>query len=157
MNLLLIAPILIAAVTLCTPYDNAHKAVLDLLDTAHKQVLVAAYSITDPEICDKLIVLHQHGVDVEVITDKTQAAGEYEREAIDRLEQYGIPVFIGKSIYGSLIHVKFIEIDDVASCDGSYNLTKSANYQDNILHIDHDPQLALQLHHFWNQIKEDLR
>lgn len=147
----------ILCTTFCTPYDDAHTAVLDFLDTVHHQVLIAAYSITDPDIIDKLIVLHQNGVDVEIITDKVQAAGEYERDAIMRLEQYHIKVFVGKSLYNQLVHVKFMEADDQESIDGSYNFTRSANYQDNVLHVDHDPVLAKQLHVFWDKIKEDLR
>ena len=148
---------LIASLTLCTPYDNVHKAVLDFLDTVQHQVLVAGYSISDPEIVEKLVAMHQRGIDVEVITDKTQAAGMYEEESLERLEQFHIPVLRAKSLYNQLMHCKFMTADDTESIDGSYNFTKSANYQDNVLHIDHDPALAIQLHKFWNQIKEDLR
>jgi len=142
---------------MCTPYDDVQTAVLKFLDTAKQQVLVAGYSITNPVIVEKLIELKTKGLDVEVITDTQQAAGASERQAISTMQAYGVQVFIGKSKYHQLMHCKFIVIDDTASEDGSYNYTKSANYQDNVAHFNDDPELAKQLHSFWNQIKADLQ
>lgn len=143
--------------TLCSPYDNLQQAVLDYLDTAQEQVLMAGYTINNPVIIDKLIELHDRLVDVEVITDTTQASGKNETIAINKLRRHSVPVFVGRSRDDQLMHAKFIVIDGFSSEDGSYNFTISANHQDNVIHINHNLEEAQQLKDFWLQIKRDLR
>jgi phosphatidylserine/phosphatidylglycerophosphate/cardiolipin synthase-like enzyme len=150
-------PLLVFATMWCTPYDPVESLVVDFLDEAKKECLVASYTINNPAVIDKLIELHQNGVDVEVITDTTQAAGKHEVEAINRLRHYSIPVFIGRSAQDQLMHAKFIVIDNEASETGSYNFTVSANKQDNVVHINHDLYEAQKLREYWFKIKEDLR
>lgn len=150
-------PFFIVATMWCTPYDPVEMMVLNFLDEAKKECLVASYTINNPNVIDKLIELKNRGVDVQVITDTTQAAGVHEVEAINKLRRHSIPVFIGRSAKDQLMHAKFIVIDDSASEDGSYNFTLSANKQDNIIHINHNILEADKLRNYWFQIKEDLR
>lgn len=155
MNLLL--PFIIVASLWVTPYDPVEAIVLDFLSESKKECLVAGYTINNPVIINKLIALHDDGIDVEVITDTTQASGKNEVIAIDKLRRHSIPVFIGRSRDDQLMHAKFIVIDGKASEDGSYNFTVSANKQNNIIHINHNLYEAGKLRTYWFQIKEDLR
>lgn len=154
-NILL--PLFLIATMWCTPYDPVETMVLAFLSEAKKECLVAGYTINNPLIINRLIELHDDGVDVEVITDTTQASGKNEVIAIDKLRRHSIPVFIGRSRDDQLMHAKFIVIDGEASEDGSYNFTVSANKQDNIIHINHNLYEAGKLRSYWIQIKEDLR
>jgi len=155
MNLLL-APLFIFCVTLCTPYDDAQTALLQLLDSSQHQCLVAVYTINNPVLINELVTLHARGVDTEVITDSTQAAGKHEAEAINYLRSNQIPVFIGKSKYHQIMHLKVCIIDQEKIATGSYNWTESANRQDNTLTIEDNSALAQQMTIYWNQVKTDM-
>ena len=50
-------------------------------------------------------------VDVQVLTDKTQAAGKKEQIALAILEEDRIPVYAGRSIDNALMHCKFCVIE----------------------------------------------
>lgn len=153
----LLSSFFMVATTLCTPYDDVQTPILGLLQATKNECLVAGYTINNPVLVDCLIELKNRGVNVAVITDTTQASGKNEVKAIDKLRRHSILVFIGRSRDHQLMHAKFIVSDGVASEDGSYNYTVSANHQDNIIHLNHDPVLAEQLRKYWFQIKEDLQ
>jgi phosphatidylserine/phosphatidylglycerophosphate/cardiolipin synthase-like enzyme len=53
--------------TYLTPYDEAENRFLQFLDQAKNRCYIASYSITNPNIINKLIQLHDRGVDVEVL------------------------------------------------------------------------------------------
>lgn len=150
-------PLFIVLYTLCTPYDDARSALVNLLQHTRHQCLVAVYTINSPILVNTLIDLKKRGVDVEVITDSTQAAGSHEAEALHYLTGAGIPVFVGKSVERQIMHTKMAIIDDTVVAYGSFNWTDSAQRQDNTLTIDNDPAVALQFHSYWSRIKGDLR
>ena len=156
MNVVLI-PFFIVLMTYCSPYDDAQSALIALLQSTKNEVLIAVYTINSPEIVDTLVQLKKNKVDVRIITDSTQAAGKHEAEELAILEKAHIPVYIGKSVDHQIMHTKFCVVDDTYVAIGSYNWTDVAQKQDNTLTIEEDPMLAKQLHHFWNQIKEDLK
>ena len=66
--------------TYLTPYDDAESRFLQFLDQAKNRCYIASYSITNPNIIKKLVQLHDRGVDVQVLTDKTQSAGKKEQK-----------------------------------------------------------------------------
>lgn len=143
--------------TFCSPYDDIQSQLVALLQSAKTECLVAVYTLNSPVLVNTLIDLHKRGVDVEVITDSTQAAGKHEAEALGYLRGNGIPVFVGKSKFHQIMHVKMAIIDNTSVAYGSYNWTDVANRQDNTLTIENNPQLADQLHHYWVQIREDMK
>ncbi len=143
--------------TYLTPYDNAEARLIAFLDQAQRYCYIASYSITNPNIVNKLIQLHSRGVDVEVLTDKTQAAGHSEQAALQLLQENHIPVFIGKSIANALMHCKFCLIDDHLVEDGSWNFTASANREDNILNFVDSKQRAMQFLNYWQKIRSDMK
>lgn len=150
-------PLFIVLTLYCSPYDDIRTNLVTLLQSTKNECLVAVYTINSPLLVNTLIDLKKRGIDVEVITDSTQAAGAHEQQALSYLHKAGIPVFVGKSLDHQIMHVKMVIIDDKVSAYGSYNWTDVASRQDNTLTIDNDPKVADQLHHYWVQIKRDLR
>jgi len=142
--------------TYLTPYDDAEVRFLQFLDLAKNRCYIASYSITNPHIIEKLIQLHNRGVDVQVLTDKTQAAGKKEQIALAILYENNVPVFVGRSVAHALMHCKFCVIDDHLVEDGSWNFTASANKEDNILNfVDSKPRAKAFLA-YWLKIRRDM-
>ncbi len=143
--------------TYLTPYDNAEDRLITFLNQAQRYCYVASYSITNRNVVNKLIQLHFRGVDVQVISDKSQSAGHSEQAALAALQANGIPVFAGKSVDNALMHCKFCVIDDHLVEDGSWNFTASANREDNILNFTDSKQRAGQFLMYWQKIHADMK
>ena len=143
--------------TYLTPYDNAEVRFLQFLDQAKSKCYIASYSITNPNVIEKLVQLHDRGIDVQVLTDKTQAAGKKEQIALSILEEDHIPVFVGRSVEHALMHCKFCVIDDHLIEDGSWNFTASANKEDNILNFVDSKQRAQLFLVYWLKIRNDMQ
>jgi len=143
--------------TYLTPYNNAEARLIAFLDQAQRYCYVASYSLTNPNVVNKLIQLHSRGVDVQIITDRTQAAGRSEQAALAALQVNGISVFAGKSVANALMHCKFCVVDDRYVEDGSWNFTASANREDNILNFIDSRERAAQFLNYWLKIRSDLR
>ena len=101
--------------------------------------------------------LHSRGVDVEVLTDKTQASGRSEQAALAVLKENNIPLFIGKSVDNALMHCKFVVVDDYLVEDGSWNFTSSASRQDNVLNFSNSKERAKQFMNYWLKIRSDMK
>jgi len=143
--------------TYLTPYDEVEGRFLQFLEQAKSKCYIASYSITNPNIIKKLVDLHDRGVDVQVLTDKTQAAGKKEQIALAILAEDNVPVYAGRSVANALMHCKFCVIDDHLVEDGSWNFTVSANREDNILNfIDSKPRAKMFLS-YWLQIQRDMK
>jgi phosphatidylserine/phosphatidylglycerophosphate/cardiolipin synthase-like enzyme len=143
--------------TYLTPYQDAESHFLQFLDAAKNKCYIASYSITNPNIISKLVELHSRGVDVEVITDKTQASGRSEEAALFILRENKIPLFVGRSADNALMHCKFVVVDDYLVEDGSWNFTTSASRQDNVLNFSNSKERAKQFLDYWLKIRNDMR
>lgn len=91
------------------------------LNGAKRQVLVAMYWITDPQIIGKLIQLKKLGIDVKIIFD--ESSPDSHSLANTFLENQIIPIMRPTSFYG-IMHNKFVVIDDNLVLTGSANFTK---------------------------------
>lgn len=139
--------------TVFTPYQDGLKAYLSFLDRAQKSVLIACYGFTEPEIVDKLIALKGRGVVVRVLLDRSQSAGKYQEEQIARLKKAGIEVTIGTSPKsGQIMHNKFTVVDGLWVEDGSWNYTKSANKQANVLNFIASKKRAHRFSETWQNL-----
>jgi phosphatidylserine/phosphatidylglycerophosphate/cardiolipin synthase-like enzyme len=143
--------------TYLTPYDDVEGRFLQFLDQAKSRCYIASYSITNPNIIKKLVELHDRGVDVQILTDKTQAAGKKEQIALAILGEDHIPVFAGRSVDHALMHCKFCVIDDHLVEDGSWNFTTSANKEDNILNFVDSKTRAKAFLTYWLKIQQDMK
>jgi len=88
---------------------------------------IAIYSLTHPDIVKAIGDARQRGVQVRVITDNEQAAGNTQKHAVDDLLTLGIPVKV--NLHSGLMHLKMSVIDGKTATIGSYNYTLSASQQ----------------------------
>lgn len=139
--------------TVATPYHSGLAAYLKLLDRTQQSVYVAIYGFTEPEVGDKLIALHKDGKTVKVLADRSQAKGRYGKELILRLRAAGIEVIIGTAGSG-IMHNKFTIVDGIWVYDGSWNISKSADKQANLLNFYRSRKRADYLMGIWSRLHE---
>jgi phosphatidylserine/phosphatidylglycerophosphate/cardiolipin synthase-like enzyme len=131
--------------TAFTPDDDAGKLITDAIDTAQHQVLVQAFSFTHRKIAEALVAARHRGVDVKVISDKSQIQ-RVPTSLIWKIAAEGVPVF-ADSDHDSA-HNKVIVIDagspDATLITGSFNFTHAAQYKnaENVLLIKGNAALA---------------
>ncbi len=118
-----------------SPY-SLEKRLVDRIGAATARVDAALYDLDATPVADALIEAHNRGVQVRVITE-TDNMGDSE---IGRLQEVGIPVSDDKDP-GSLMHHKFIVIDERYVWTGSYNTTYNGAYKNNnnVILIDSVP------------------
>lgn len=96
-----------------------------LYGDAKKNIDVAAYGLTHPQIVKALIDAHKRGIQVRVITDRQEVEGKTQKHAINTLLLAGVPVKI--NTHSGLMHLKLSVIDGQVATTGSYNYTTSAS------------------------------
>lgn len=148
--------------TVFTPYEDGLAAYLRFLDRAQNSVRIAAFNFTDPRIYDKLLELHARGVkDIRILIDLSQTrgwSGDDMAKGIDRLRAVGIEVVIGTSEKNNqLMHHKYTIIDGVWVEDGSWNYTKLANRQANVLNFIYSPSRARLFLNNWNRMYKHMK
>ena len=118
-----------------SPY-SLEKRLVDRIGTATVRVDAALYDLDAAPVADALIEAHKRGVQVRVVTETDNMADS----EIGRLQDIGIPVSDDKDA-GSLMHHKFIVIDERYVWTGSYNTTYNGAYKNNnnVILIDSVP------------------
>ena len=118
-----------------SPY-SLEKRLVDRLGAATTQVDAALYDLDAAPVADALIEAHKRGVQVRVVTE----TDNMDDSEIGRLREVGIPVSDDKDS-GSLMHHKFIVIDERYVWTGSYNTTYNGAYKNNnnVILIDSVP------------------
>lgn len=106
------------------PEDHCAQELAQKIDSAKSSVHAAVYSFTSGEIASAMVRAKERGVEVKIVTDYTQAAGEYSKGEF--LEQNGIEVK-KKKISGGSMHDKFVVIDGALAGTGSFNYTENAD------------------------------
>ena len=119
-----------AAWTWQTPEENPVPDLLSLLQSAQRFIRVSAFGFTLAPVVDELVLAHGRGVDVKIILDSYQASGKAAKVQVAKLQKAEVPLIIGTSARGGIIHLKMLLVDD-AIWSGSWNFSKSANKQDN--------------------------
>jgi len=130
-----------------SPNGGCTQAVVDVLATAKKYVLVQAYSFTSAPIARALVDAKKRGVDVQVILDKSQQTERYSSATF--LANEGILTYIDP--IHKIAHNKVMIIDGQTVITGSFNFTKAAEEgnAENLLVITHAPELALRYTDNW--------
>ena len=118
-----------------SPY-SLEKRLVDRIGAAMLRVDAALYDLDAAPVADALIAAHKRGVKVRVVTETDNMEGS----EIGRLQAIGIPVSDDKDA-GSLMHHKFIVIDERYVWTGSYNTTYNGAYKNrnNVVLIDSIP------------------
>lgn len=135
-----------------TPRNNCKQKIVKEIKLSKKQILVQAYSFTDPVIAKALIKAKQRGVDVQIIFDKTQAG--ISRKIIELLSKNNIKPLLDFRPTG-IAHNKVMIIDNSTTITGSYNYTKSAAKRnaENVLIIK-DSELSKKYIKNWRKQKQ---
>lgn len=140
--------------TVFTPYEEGLSSYLGFLDKAKSTVHIAGYGFTEENIVDKLIDLkNSRKVTVRLLLDRRQSKGPYQKPAIERLKQAGIEVIIGTSERsGQIMHHKFTVVDGLYVQDGSWNYSKSADKQANLLNFINSQRRAKLFLSYWERM-----
>lgn len=148
-------------VVFLSPEDDVWSNILRDIETATKGINILAYGLTHEGLLQCLIDLHGKGKDIEIVADKTQSAGAAQKVFLARAKAAGIPVWIGKSPSGNIMHEKVILIDIVLGSDanesraiyGSFNFSQSAESQANHCAIDNDPSVCALFYRQYTEMK----
>lgn len=130
--------------TLYSPVDDVHGALLYLLRSAQRSLVVAMYGFADQELANVLYtkLINEHTY-VQITLDSTQAAGAHERKILQAENYPSSSVAIGRSERGAIMHLKEFIIDGVILGTGSTNWSIGAETkQDNQLTVIADPHVA---------------
>lgn len=138
--------------TYFSPDDPCEAVLLAFVQTAKTGVRVADYSFNLTQLVDILINQHAAGIDVQLVLDRSQAAGKSERPIVAELRAAGVPLVVGTSDKHRIMHQKFLVIDGVSVLSGSYNFTHTASLESNYFDIIQNPLRAEAFTAAWQRI-----
>jgi phosphatidylserine/phosphatidylglycerophosphate/cardiolipin synthase-like enzyme len=120
---------------------DQEKLLIDVIKSAKTTLDIAIYSLTDPEVLTAIKDAKKRGVTVRIITDKTQAGGKSQIEALKILGSAGIPTKINS--HSGLMHIKMTIADKQIGTTGSFNYSMSASEtNDEILMVIRNADVA---------------
>ncbi len=100
--------------------ERAREALLEALARAEKEVLVAAFVLTDREVVEALKKAHRRGLSVRVLLEGRNLGDSREEDLL----RAGIPVRQDANPY--TMHHKVMVLDGTRVVTGSYNFTQRA-------------------------------
>lgn len=106
-----------------TPSLDCENHIIDYIDSAKQSIDAAVYAINNDAIVEALIRAHMRGVDVRILTDRTQAGQK--SSLVPVLEAFGISLRRHKRY--RIQHDKFAIFDGKKAVTGSYNWTNTAS------------------------------
>jgi phosphatidylserine/phosphatidylglycerophosphate/cardiolipin synthase-like enzyme len=114
-----------------SPGKDCKNLIISHLMGAKKSLQICVFTISDNDIADCIIRLHQNHIDVKLVSDNEKAADE--GSDIKRMADAGIPIKIDYTT--NHMHHKFSVADGLEVLTGSYNWTRSAEQynQENLL------------------------
>lgn len=118
------------------PKTKCLPRIIKLIDGAKKSIYLQCYSFTSKPIAIALLKAKRRGVDVQIVTDKSQIKAN--GSLVRRLHQKKIPVFIDNRV--AIAHNKTMIIDRRIVLTGSYNWTNAAekrNAENLVIFYDH--------------------
>jgi len=140
--------------TYFTPYDDAQTPLLNPINSATKKIRLADYSFNLNSVVQALIAKHQAGLDVSLVLDKSQAGGSTEVPEVNSLKLAGVPLVVGSSDKGKIMHLKVIIVDDATVGSGSYNFTGTADLEDNFFDVEHNVERAAAFTAYWQKVHD---
>lgn len=136
-----------------SPDRGATELVVRTIESAQKNVRVAAYSFTSKPIAVALLADSRRGVDVRVVVDKSQATARY--TAATFLANEGVPVRVDYRY--AIMHDKFIVVDDETVEEGSFNYTVAADRKnaENVVVLKECPEVAERYAAEWQRLWDE--
>jgi len=136
------------------PEDDAESALIAQVQSAKKTIRLCDYSYNLENLTQDLISLHKAGVDVSLVLDSSQAKGSTEVPEVAQIKSAGIPVVIGESSDHKIVHSKYVVVDDIIVCSGSYNFTNVAGQEDNFMDVESSSDRATAFTNNWQQVHD---
>lgn len=123
-----------------SPDRTSLPLVLKAIGSAKSSICVAAYSFTSKPISLALYNAARHGVKVQIVADAKSNGGKY--TATRFLANMGLDVRLNSNY--SIMHNKFMVIDDKTLETGSFNYSEAAvkKNAENVVVIWDNPQVA---------------
>jgi phosphatidylserine/phosphatidylglycerophosphate/cardiolipin synthase-like enzyme len=121
--------------------NDQEQLLIDVINSSKKTLDIAIYSLTDVDVLAAIKDAKKRGVSVRIITDKTQAGGKSQTEALKILGSAGIPTKINS--HSGLMHIKMTIADNNVATTGSFNYSASASEtNDEILMVIRNKDVA---------------
>ena len=129
-----------------SPVDQVHDALLDLVNSAEKSVVLAMYGYDDDQLHEAILRhLQNPQILVQLTLDSSQAAGKHEAALLEHAALPGNSVAIGRSEKGAIMHLKTLVIDGLDTVTGSTNWSQGGeNDQDNEMTVIRSVEHALE-------------
>jgi phosphatidylserine/phosphatidylglycerophosphate/cardiolipin synthase-like enzyme len=130
--------------TFFSPVDEVHKAIMAVLRSTSKSLVISMYGFDDQEYADLIKEkLQNPGVFVQLTLDSSQASGVHEKALLAEENYPASSVAVGRSERGAIIHLKLAIVDGFNVIDGSTNWSASGEtLQDNQCTIHGDLAFA---------------
>jgi cardiolipin hydrolase len=123
------SPLLPQSEYLFSPHGNITKRIIEEIEKAETEIIIAIYMITSEKIVHALITAKKRGVNIKMVTDSGCVQSPYGK--IFHLLKAGIEVKMfspqtKNKKFPPLMHAKYAVIDKKICIEGSFNWTNSA-------------------------------
>jgi phosphatidylserine/phosphatidylglycerophosphate/cardiolipin synthase-like enzyme len=124
--------------TFYSPIDQVHEALVHVIKSATRSVVIAMYGFDDDELAatlkEKMVA---EDVYVQLTLDSSQAAGVHEKALLAQEDYPATSVAVGRSEKGAIMHLKTGVIDGTVLFTGSTNWSAGGEEkQDNQLTVE---------------------
>ncbi|WWP00369.1 MAG: phospholipase D family protein [Candidatus Dasytiphilus stammeri] len=133
-----------------SPGNSASNIILNAINEAHHKIDMAVYSFTSKPISIALLEAIKRGVKIRIIADEKANHDKY--TAITFLVNHGVSIKLNR--HYTIMHNKFIIIDENSIQTGSYNYTSAAakHNAENVIFIKDALEIALQYTNEFNRL-----
>jgi phosphatidylserine/phosphatidylglycerophosphate/cardiolipin synthase-like enzyme len=129
---------------------DAEALVIRVIDGARATIEVAAYSFTSRPVASALLRARDRGVTVRIVADRSQRTARY--TSVRYLARQGVPVRIDSRY--SIMHDKFLIVDERTVETGSFNYTRAAALRnaENVVVLVDAPAVAAAYAREWQRL-----
>lgn len=104
--------------------ERQHQVIIETIQNASRSLEIAIFTFTDPDIAAALLEAKKRGVDVKIITDRSQSVRQSQHLLLQTLANHNIPIKTNR--HPGLMHLKMLIADYELVLTGSYNFSNSA-------------------------------